>query len=128
MRNQNLIGRISIGDFRDGWDGRDGRCHTHGGLLANHVVNQNDRSFYQFYMVDVWVGKSLKTVGKWRKIVKKHIKREEQMNGKLGKTKELEETVAKMRKLQEGTSGKNRMNAGKDLKKKSCNNGGKAKL
>ena len=87
-------------------DGRDGLCHTHGGLLANHVVNQNDRSFYQFYMVDVWVGKSLKTVGKWRKIVKKHIKREEQMNGKLGKTKELEETVAKMRKLQEGTSGK----------------------
>ena len=36
----------------------------------------------------------------------KKIKREEQMNGKLGKTKELEETVAKMRKLQEGTSGK----------------------
>ena len=60
MRNQNLIGRISIGacpgwsgclsealilhgrDGRDGQDGRDGRdardglCHTHGGLLAKH--------------------------------------------------------------------------------------------
>ena len=38
--------------------------------------------------------------------MKNNLKREEQMNGKLGKTKELEETVAKMRKLQEGTSGK----------------------
>jgi len=28
------------------------------------------------------------------------------MNGKLGKTKEIEETVRKMRKLQEGNSGK----------------------
>ena len=28
------------------------------------------------------------------------------MNGKLGKTKEIEETVGKMRKLQEGNSGK----------------------
>ena len=33
------------------------------------------------------------------------IKLEEKMAGKLGKTKELEETVAKIRKLQEGTSG-----------------------
>ena len=33
------------------------------------------------------------------------IKLEEKINGKLGKTKELEETVGKMRKLQEGTSG-----------------------
>ena len=28
------------------------------------------------------------------------------MNGKLGKTKEIEETVGKVRKLQEGSSGK----------------------
>jgi len=38
--------------------------------------------------------------------VKKIIKLEEKMNGKLGKTKEIEETVGKMRKLQEGNSGK----------------------
>ena len=34
------------------------------------------------------------------------IKMEEKMNGKLRKTKEIEETVWKMRKLQEGNSGK----------------------
>ena len=51
--------------------------------------------------------------GKWRKTVKKtlkwrkkHIKMEEKMNGKLRKTKEIEETVGKMRKLQEGNFGK----------------------
>ena len=38
----------------------------------------------------------------------KTIKLEEKMNGKLGKTKEIEETVGKMRKLQAGNSGKNR--------------------
>ena len=43
----------------------------------------------------------------------KHIKLEEKMNGKLGKTKEIEETVGKMkRKLW-----KNRGNAGKGSKK-----------
>ena len=36
----------------------------------------------------------------------KTITLEEQVNGKLGKTKEIEETVGKMRKLQEGNSGK----------------------
>ena len=36
----------------------------------------------------------------------KTIKLEEKMNGKLGKTKEIEETVGKMRKLQAGNSGK----------------------
>jgi len=35
-----------------------------------------------------------------------NIKLEEKMNGKLGKTKEIEETIGKMRKLQEGNSGK----------------------
>jgi hypothetical protein len=47
--------------------------------------------------------------GKWRKIEEncdKTIKLEEKMNGKLGKTKEIEETVGKMRKLQAGNSGK----------------------
>jgi len=54
-------------------------------------------------------GKSLKTGGKWRKMeenCEKTITLEEQVNGKLGKTKEIEETVGKMRKLQEGNSGK----------------------
>jgi len=45
---------------------------------------------------------------KWRKMeenVEKNIKNEEKMNGKLGKTKEnIDETVGKMRKLQEGNS------------------------
>ena len=41
------------------------------------------------------------------------------MNGKLGKTKEIEETVGKMRKLQEG-------NPGKGYEKR--HDGGKAKL
>ena len=36
----------------------------------------------------------------------KTIKLAEKMNGKLGKTKETEETVGKMRTLQEGNSGK----------------------
>ena len=43
------------------------------------------------------------------------------MNGKLGKTKEIKETVGKMRKLQEGNCGKtwkNRRNARKGLEKK----------
>jgi hypothetical protein len=46
---------------------------------------------------------------KWRKQeehVENTIKKEEKMNGKLGKTKEIEETVRKMRKLQAGNSGK----------------------
>ena len=54
--------------------------------------------------------------GKWRKIVKKTIKLEEKMNGKLGKTKEIEEIVGKMRKFT-GKILKNRRNAGKGLKK-----------
>ena len=43
------------------------------------------------------------------------------MNGKLGKTKEIKETVGKMRKLQEGNCGKtwkNRRNARKGLEKR----------
>ena len=49
---------------------------------------------------------------KWRKMEENcentinAIKMEEKMNGKLRKTKEIEETVWKMRKLQEGNSGK----------------------
>ena len=38
--------------------------------------------------------------------MKKNSKLAEKMNCKLGKTKETEETVGKMRKLQEGNSGK----------------------
>lgn len=49
---------------------------------------------------------------------KKTLKWEEQINGKLGKIKELEETVIKTRKLQEGIFGKKLMNIGTDLKKK----------
>ena len=37
---------------------------------------------------------------------KKTLQWEEQINGKLGKIKELEETVIKTRKLQEGIFGK----------------------
>ena len=39
------------------------------------------------------------------------------MNGKLGKTKEIEETVGKMKKLQRGKSGKT-VETGKGLKKR----------
>ena len=38
--------------------------------------------------------------------MKKTVKLEEKMNDKLGKTKEIEETVGKTRKLWEGNSGK----------------------
>ena len=38
--------------------------------------------------------------------MKKTIKLEEKMNGNLGKTKEIEETVGKLAKQQEGNSGK----------------------
>ena len=38
--------------------------------------------------------------------MKKTLKLEEKMNGKLRKTKEIEETIGKMRKLQAGNSGK----------------------
>ena len=50
--------------------------------------------------------------------MRKNIKLKEKMNGKLGKTKDFEENVGKMRKVQEGNSGKNRRNARKGLKKR----------
>jgi hypothetical protein len=42
---------------------------------------------------------------------------EKHMDGKLGKTKEIEETVGKMKKLQRGKSGKT-VETGKGLKKR----------
>ena len=38
--------------------------------------------------------------------MRKNIKLKEKMNGKLGKTKDFEENVGKMRTVQEGNSGK----------------------
>ena len=52
----------------------------------------------------------------WGKLWK-NIKLKEKMNGKLGKTKEIEETVGKMRKLQEGNSWKTVGTQKKVLKK-----------